>query len=318
MPNVKTDVTMVTIKLRIRPEAKNAFVDWQAKLNKKIAAFPGFDSLEILCPSNPTHEWVIVKRFLSPEAVAAWQHSKDRNELMAELKPMLVQDDTEDSLNEKQTGVSGFQTGVTEIFVTQVNPEKEMAYRDWMARAHQAEVKFPGFRGVYVQAPKLGKGSTWITLLQFDTIEHLEKWLASPERLKVLKESESMIASLDSHRVISPFAGWFSSVSNVGEAPPIWKQTMIVLLVLFPIVMFEIKFLSPILNQFHTNTSLATFIGNAISVTLVSWPTAPIAIWFLGWWLSPVPSKKKQINIYGTLFVFVLYLIEVVLLWHFI
>ena len=89
---------------------------------------------------------------------------------------------------------------------------------------------------------------------------------------------------------------------------------MIVLLVLFPIVMLEIKFLSPLTSGL--NPSLATFIGNAISVSLVSWPMIPIAIWFLEWWLSPQEDKRLQATLVGTGVVLLLYLLEIALLWR--
>ena len=51
---------------------------------------------------------------------------------------------------------------------------------------------------------------------------------------------------------------------------------MLVILMLFPIVMLEIRFLSPLLKG--VNTSPATFIGNVISVFLLAWLFMPIAI----------------------------------------
>lgn len=107
--------------------------------------------------------------------------------------------------------------------------------------------------------------------------------------------------------------GWFSSVSKGAEAPPDWKQGMIVLLVLFPIVMLEMKFLSPL--TVGLNPSLAMFIGNAISVGLVTWPTVPIVINLLRWWLMPDPKRRWKINVLGTLFVMCLYAIEIALFW---
>ena len=39
--------------------------------------------------------------------------------------------------------------GVTELFVANVDPEHESAFRNWTARIHQLEANFPGFRGVF-------------------------------------------------------------------------------------------------------------------------------------------------------------------------
>ena len=200
---------------------------------------------------------------------------------------------------------------VTEVIVTEVTPGKEEEFRMWSAKIHQAEAKFPGFRGVYIQSPKRG-GKFWITLLQFDTLENLDRWLQSSERKQVLQESSPLVSSLETHRVISSSTGWLASIAKTGELPPVWKQTMLVLLVLFPIVVFELKYLSPLTASL--NPSLGTFIGNAISVTLISFPMMPIALYFLGWWLSPHSLKT---SIVGSILLGLLYLAEIALFWNF-
>ena len=203
---------------------------------------------------------------------------------------------------------------VTEVFITKIRPENELAFKEWMRKIHSEESKFPGFRGAFVQSPQQSHSDHWITLLQFDTPENLERWLNSPERKRVLDEAKIIISSVESHRLVGPYAGWFSSDYQGADIPSVWKQTMLVLLVLFPIVMLELKFLSPYTR--NLNSSLATFIGNAISVSLVSWPLIPISIYFLGWWLSPEPQHALRNNVWGTIVVVLLYFIEIALLWN--
>lgn len=305
------DETCIVTKIRVKDGAASAFADWQAEFNATIAKAPGFLSLEILSPYEPKQPWIIVQRFQKEKDLSNWLDSNDRRRLIDDLQPIL--DDTENAFLDKESGATTHRV-VTEVFVTQVLPDKDSEYRQWIAKIHQVEAKFPGFKGVYVQSPKRNEGHHWITMLQFDTQENLDRWLASSERHQVLLESKNLIDSIESHRVISPFAGWFSSVSK-GEIPPAWKQTMIVLLVLFPIVMLELKFLSPLTNPL--NRSLGTFIGNAISAILISWPAVPIAIYFLNWWLSPPKPKSYLISIAGTVIVLILYLFEIVLFWNF-
>ncbi len=113
----------------------------------------------------------------------------------------------------------------------------------------------------------------------------------------------------------SPYAGWFASLAQKDILPPVWKQSMIVLLVLFPIVVFELKYLSLLTEGL--NPSLVTFIGNVISVALISWPMMPIALFFLGWWLMPNTQHNRRKTLAGLLIVIALYLIEILLFWHF-
>lgn len=203
--------------------------------------------------------------------------------------------------------------GVTEVFVTQVSSDKEAAFKEWASKIHEVEAKFPGFQGMYLQAPEKGKSRNWLTFLKFDTAENLDRWLGSEERKAILRESSNVLEALDSHRLYSPYGGWFTSLSGDLKLPSVWKQTMIVLLVLFPIVMLEFKWLSPLTQKL--DLSLATFIGNAISVSLVAWPMMPIAIWFLEWWLLPKGSYINVKNILGVAVLLFAYLLEIVLFW---
>jgi antibiotic biosynthesis monooxygenase (ABM) superfamily enzyme len=296
--------------MEVLPGNDISFADWQAKLNSNLASFPGFTSLEFLTPTSLRKEWLAVQRFADSESAELWRQSEHFQSLLAELKSLGIHQELEESTD------ANLQQGVTEVIIAQVNPQDLSGYKEWTGKIHRAEAKFPGFRGVYVQSPDSQKGGRhWITLLQFDTMANLDAWLQSEERQRLLNEVDPMISSLESHRVVSPYAGWFASLAQTGELPPVWKQTMIVLLVLFPIVMLELKYLSPLLVSL--NPSLATFIGNAVSVTLIAFPMMPIAIWFLGWWLTP--SKAKQwfkLSLLGTLLVLGLYLIEIALFWN--
>jgi uncharacterized protein len=282
------------------------FIDWQSKLHGIMASFPGFVSLEI--SSSSDSYWRIVQRFQSVESVNRWRNSKERTKLLDELKSL------SNDIRIVDEGSDAFkQGGVTEVFVTEVIPEKEIIFKKWLAKIHNLEARFPGFRGLFVQAPT-EKSRYWLTFLQFDSAKNLDHWLASDERQLALEESKELIKHLESHRLISPYAGWFASIAKeTGTPPSAWKQTMVVLLVLFPIVMLEIRYLNPWLTSF--NISLATFIGNAISVSLVSWPLVPLAIRFLRFWLVPQPEKKREATLYGTALVLLLYALSIAIFW---
>lgn len=169
--------------------------------------------------------------------------------------------------------------------------------------------------GTLVQAPPSDAQPVWTTLVRFSRPEQLDAWLASPQRQELLRQSEGLEASWKSHRMPSSFAGWFAGGEAEHSAPAAWKQTAIVLLVLFPAVMLELRFLSPRLAGL--NPALATFIGNAISVALVTWPLAPLAIRSLRWWLQPDPAHRARAGIFGVATVAALYAIELGIFWTF-
>ena len=299
----------IVSKFCLKDKCGAAFSQWQADLHSQIAAFKGFVSLEILAPTPTTPEWKIIQRFDNDSDSSDWLNSKAYHHLQETLRNFTEDVQEQELSSSKQDG------GVTEIFVTRVSQEKTENYRSWIGKIHEAESKFPGFRGVYVKSPTSGQGENWITLLHFDSQEHLDRWLTSKERKEVLKEGQALISSLESHRVITPFAGWFANTTIAGHVPPAWKQTCLVLLALFPIVMLELKFLSPLTK--NLNPSLGMFISNVISVSLISWPMTPIAIYFLRWWLLPVSTRNTlKIDLAGFILILVLYLLEIGIFWR--
>ena len=299
-------------RIRVRPDFKDAFYKWQGELHEKIVTFKGFVSLEIISPSQANESaWVIIQCLCNDESLHVWRQSRIHEELFNQLQPFLS---LGSKAFEEELHPNHPKKGVIEVFVTQVGIDQVAPYREWIAKIHEAETKFPGFERVYMLAPKNEGIGSWVTLLQFDTPENLDQWLISEERQKILAEAKLIIKSLESHRVTSSFSAWFENNPSLSAVPPLWKQTMLILLVLFPIVMLEFRFLNPHLEGF--NISLKTFIGNAISVSLVSWPLMPLAIYFLKWWLNPAPIHRFSKEIKGLSVVILLYLLEIFGLWY--
>lgn len=314
MPEYIETPTIITIQVTLSPgyAAAEAFVDWQTRLYPIIAAQPGFVSVEFLSPHNKQRGWLVVQRFSDVATAAAWRSSLACQRFLEDLKAIAVPD----GVKEVEADESTVPAGVTEVIIVETVPGKEAAFREWAAKIHQLEATYPGFRGAYVQSPQLHKGKYWVTLLQFDKMENLDRWLHAPEREKLIREGASLIKSIETQRVISPYAGWFASIAKTGEMPSVWQQTMIVLLVLFPIVMLEFKYLSPFTK--YLDISLGTFIGNAVSVSLIAFPMVPLVSHLLRWWLIPSCRNRTVSITLGTLLVCLLYILEIIFFWNFI
>jgi uncharacterized protein len=136
--------------------------------------------------------------------------------------------------------------------------------------------------------------------------------LNSTVRRDLLREHDALVQSWEDHRLPSPFAGWFPTDPASGESPPGWKQSMLVVLVLFPIVVLEMHFLSPLLSGL--TPSAATFVSNVISVLLLAWPFMPMTIAVMSWWLLARRDGAKWINPAGVALLIALYAVEISLL----
>ena len=206
------------------------------------------------------------------------------------------------------------ETTVTQVILSQVKPGMEDAYREWCARIQEAQARYPGYRGMYLQPPG-SNDSHWTTMLRFDTTEHLEGWLAAPEREKLLHESKAFIEKEELMRLATSFPGWVPINPLTGKGPPDWKTALLVLLGLYPIVVLELRFLNPLLLGF--NSSLATFIGNTLSVAGTTFITMPVFVRAFGWWLFLDKTSAKWATPAGLCILSGLFVVEVALFWRF-
>lgn len=299
----------LTASFHLRGNAENQFAAWQAQALTRAAGFDGFVNSEITPASNGSL-WAVTLRFNNSERLDAWRKSETWRRLLEEAQ-LLIAEESSIEIEVKENEADG---GVVEAIITQVKPGKEAAYREWETRIQQAQSKFPGYRGSYVQPPVAGELG-WTTLMRFDTAEQLDAWLKSPERAALVREAEPLVEYAHLQRMGTSFPGWFPTDPQTGKGPPNWKAGMLVLLGLFPIVMLETKFLSPRLSG--VNFSLAMFIGNTISVALTTYLTMPLFVKTFGWWLFPKSETSKiAVNLAGTAVIFLLYAIEVAALWH--
>jgi antibiotic biosynthesis monooxygenase (ABM) superfamily enzyme len=304
------NAAILQAKFHLRRGTENEFAAWQAKALTRAAEFKGFLNSEIT-PSGDASSWAVMLRFANTGHLDAWRESEIWRHLLEEVQSLLAEKSSIE-IEVKETEPDG---GVVEVIVTKVKLGREGAYREWETKIQQAQSKFPGYCGSYVQPPLAGELG-WTTLMRFDTAEHLDTWLKSPERAALLSEAEPLIDYAHLQRMETSFPGWFPTDPKTGQGPPNWKAAMLVLLGLFPIVMLESLFLSPRLASL--NFSLALFIGNTISVALTTWLTMPVFIKALDWWLFPKLDAPKSVHWKGTLLIFALYALSVAIFWKFV
>ena len=302
-------VSAVATRIAVRPEASGAFADWQAAFTRLASSRPGFLGVEILPAYAGSSEWQVVQRFASHEALERWLADPERAAQLEALAGLRAPDAPE-LPEEVAPDYHAFGT-VTEVITTVVEPGRETEFLAWSEAIQAAQARAAGYMGTFVQAPVAGDPPYWTALVRFSTPGELDAWLASAKRRALLNRADPTMSHWSSRRLSAGFGSWFAPDAS-GAVPPAWKQTALVLLVLFPVVALEIRFLSPHLAGLPT--TLATFIGNAISVSLVSWPLVGLARSAMGWWLAPAPRHRRRAEIGGAILLIALYAAEMALL----
>jgi hypothetical protein len=131
--------------------------------------------------------------------------------------------------------------------------------------------------------------------LKFDSEANLQTWLSSTERNNLLEQAAAFTDEYHIRVVRTGFDQWFEVGVAGASSPPAWRQNMIVLLMLYPVVFLitawlEHPFLVGQLKMLHWS---ALFVDNVVSVFLlsvvVSWASRRF-----DWWLRPAGRDPKR------------------------
>ena len=294
---------------KIRPGSEDAFAAWKGRHDAALAAFPGFSSGDIMPPGD-------ARRHLDDPAELRFQGTPDRvatiqrtRGILAELAPLTIGGNLGEVMEVESSGAAKPGTTVTQVIFSRIKPGMENRYREWAARMQQAQARYPGYRGMYLQPPAPG-GTHWITMLRFDTAEQLGAWIAAPERAAMLKEASAFIEGEEMLRLATSFPGWVRIDPETGKGPPNWKTALLVLLGLYPIVALELLYLNPLLAGLIP--ALGIFIGNVLSVAATSFLTMPFLVRQFDRWLFADTKPNNRAGAIGLAVLAALFAVEII------
>jgi antibiotic biosynthesis monooxygenase (ABM) superfamily enzyme len=124
-----------------------------------------------------------------------------------------------------------------------VKQDEEPAFEHVMHDIHEVAQTFPGHMGVTTLKSPTQKG-TLQTILRFDNIEHLEAWLNSPIRHKMVNLLEEIAHS----EVVTKATGletWFDIPGQSVVPPPRWKMATTTFIAIYPLSLLMSYFLLP-------------------------------------------------------------------------
>ena len=303
-PSTANPVNVVT-QTQVQPEHHDDFARWQQHLNDVISSFPGHVNHEVIPPAPPAQvDWVIIQRFASVDAARSWLDSDARKQLVAQALPWLVGPDDIHLI--AADGAGPPPSSVSAIISTRIKQGQEEALRAWAQRIAAAEARFPGYQGSKLNPPIPGVQDDWVTIVRFDSEQYLDAWMNSPERKKLLDEAAPFTAETHYRTVRSGFEQWFQT--GPAAAAPVWKQNMLTLLALYPVVfLFGYFVQTPLLERgLGWPFWLALFAGNAAGVLILTWVVPWVGHRF-AWWLKPAGGEPRNLTLVGAGIVVALY-----------
>ena len=299
--------TSVVSQYRVRPDRLRDFAHLQADIAVGLEQDPDYRGGESYRSTDSgTLEHTVVRHFATRDGAHRWLASPELAALEEHLDELLEGPPTRNVLVEPRATESA---SASIVVNTRVKQGSEEWFAEFQGRMATAQSQYPGFAGQRQQAPLGSLNRDWVTIVAFDSPEHLRDWLDSPVRQALVEESAPHVEQYEYRPASSAFESWFAGSESGAKPPPAWKLSAIVLLVLYPVVMLEILTINRITEPL--GTPLATFIGNAISVALTGFVLIPVASRALNWWLVPPESREPLRTWQGAAVVVALYALSV-------
>lgn len=282
----------VLISQRVKAGRENDFRRWQDEVNRTVASFSGFLGTEVVAPKNATGEWTVLYRFDSKAHLESWLDSAERAEVLDAGTALF------DGPASQQVMMGSADEDVVTVVVSHpVDPGHEDDFIAWQQRVTESERAFPGFLGSELFRPVPGVQDEWTAMFRFDTEQHLNSWLESPGRRKLLEEG-SQFQDFELHRVASPFGSWFAFDDNRATAPAAWKTAISVLVGLYPTVFLLTLGISELWPAGRLWETL--LLGNILSVCLLTWVVMPVVTRALRFWLAPAGGHAtRRVDLIG-------------------
>ncbi len=208
----------------------------------------------------------------------------------------------------------------TEVVVAQINDSQRARYEQLRNQLNEAARESPGLLRVSSHEGVGSQQGEFVTVLEFDTPAHLQQWRNSPHRSHLVAQIDDISPS--SEQVVpTGFGQWFAVNASAQVQTPAWRQSMVMVAVLFGMVSvlditlgnFIGKGLTVEGSEVFPGLGLpfpvVVFIGNVVSTILLTWVVMPVVTRVMSWWLDPHASKARTWQ--GIVLLLVIYVLEI-------
>lgn len=269
----------VVVSRRVLPEDEDAFGAWISRLITAAYRSEGYVSAGVERP-DATHpdEWLVVYRFEDGASLEAWLTSETRQALLSEGSHLFAGEAREQVV----AGVPD-QDEVRVVSSYRLRDGMEAEHLLVHQRTLDELRQFPGFLRREILDAVSGVQPETVVILTFDSQSNLIRWMDSHERTLALAELERLTEGELTTSVVGGFAGWFPA-DTVAASTPKWKQAVVVLIALYPTVILT----SQLAEWFwpDLNSYVAIFVGNVISIAILTWLLMPALTYRLRAWLG--------------------------------
>jgi antibiotic biosynthesis monooxygenase (ABM) superfamily enzyme len=177
--------------------------------------------------------------------------------------------------------------GATAVITHRVREGAHDSYEQWLLRIIPLCKAYPGHLDWQVVRPIAGLSYTYTVIIRFDTCEHLQGWLKSPDRKQLIEEARPFLAAEDSFFTRSGLEFLFTPDGAKAHMPTRWKQFLVTWAAIYPVSLFSQSVFVPLMNYtgVPADRYLRTFVLSGIVVYLMVYLIMPRFTKLLQRWL---------------------------------
>jgi uncharacterized protein len=197
------------------------------------------------------------------------------------------------SSREQAARADPFHSGVTAVISHLVLAGHEADYEAWLEKIGPVSRQWPGHLDWHLIRPVAGVTRTYVVVLRFRTRAHLESWIASEVRAKLLDEVRPILEAEDQFHVSSGLDFWFVPEGAHAQVPVRWKQALITWSAIFPLVTLTPLAVTPILRALGLPATRTgdTLVTTGLVVALMVYAVMPRYTKAVRNWLFHAPER---------------------------
>lgn len=143
---------------------------------------------------------------------------------------------------------STIETGATAVITHRVLDGQQAGYENWLNEIGPLCRSYAGHLDLQIIRPIAGLTTTYTVVIRFDTHEHLEAWMGSGDRKRLIEKARPLLAKDDDFFIRSGLDFWFTPEGAKAKVPLRWKQFLVTWSAIYPLVLGVPLIVAPLLR----------------------------------------------------------------------